>query len=1170
MLTKKKKIAIFAIAVAVICSVAWFLIYQNRVHGESKNYIAAEPAATDQPTINGIQITASGANTKPGTQGSLAEVCDKRVPTAGYLEKGESKNDKDVIKKNAKGGERNPFVILEIVPDKKMQQMSLLQGDDKTPVDWMKAGISTGKNFHSGNNIENDVSNAFGYWAMNYKYNVLKYGTDSTNPEYEEDTMASVAKLYQLAITNTEIEKAGYTVSDFDNKYNNGNGTLADLSSAFPKLFEKDDDDQEIRDIAIADNQNWKRSKKNAYSTIECGDKVPDEDINSMTMAELAAKYPNVFKEDSDGKQIKNADLDKQYWDVEKTTTTTTREIQTSALAIKDDVENTSVADLAAKYPDIFSTDKDGKKITPSMIADADNWKLETTNNSWETVDLKSQGGYLVYVGEGNGDYSFESSGNQWWFGGNVQKSSTDSENVWKYVTTLPDESKNNNFQDKDNYCDILNNKTYLQDSAYMNGYLDLSKLSWCQGKNFAKYYFKYSKSQNQYVFTCKKIEYKFEYYGLRANDVLKRSLFVFKDEEECKNFNIEVVCMTPSEINEIAKSDDADKLDMIERADLFYIETYDQNSVGLDRHFQFYQYVDPDYTYNASDVQSQNIKSFKQNDLEWASCIKLLKRLSVNSNLPLMYTKPVGSLLENSTFSDEAVTVHIGNWKKIGYDGVVSEDVENPTRTSPSSQPGSICNIAKMYLISMQFDLIAPTNINLHAQGGYLIYVGAGKGDYSFKSSGDQSRFGGTVQKSSTDSENAWRYVTNLPGGNKYFKDEERQKDGWKNFKDKDSYWEILNNQTYLNDVSYDNYYIDLSEISWCTADVDYQRTFFDNDEDIDSVIKHIYTVPLHSDVTDNTDEGSATTTGYYQTPTGSDAKSCYLWNRWTFFPYEETPNDITGVPVETGTLMKYGYLTSYLATNAISDGDNNTDDGHFDHQDGTDGKKNDNNVTVVRGYGGSSNVNESTLNGLTQNTIMNTMMDILYRIMNNRANTNPYDMTALIQKCKKQYTKVSDSAALYDYSSEGKYTDKTLYLKVAVYNGDPIDVNKRNNEAGAITSIELVNEDGDAWKDELVPQEKLGDTSTNLKKETIASRDQKASNSVYGYQIGDILNTDNYSKNIYIPFQLSAWQKGYNRIRIKTRARMFDEGKKTTTVQSSDHSIYLDLDERALFDLQ
>lgn len=143
-------------------------------------------------------------------------------------------------------------------------------------------------------------------------------------------------------------------------------------------------------------------------------------------------------------------------------------------------------------------------------------------------------------------------------------------------------------------------------------------------------------------------------------------------------------------------------------------------------------------------------------------------------------------------------------------------------------------------------------------------------------------------------------------------------------------------------------------------------------------------------------------------------------------------------------------------------------------------------------------------------------------------------------------------------------------MYLKVAVYNGDPIDVNKRNNEAGAITSIELVNEDGDAWKDELIPQEKLGDTSTNLKKETIASRDQKASNSVYGYQIGDILNTDNYSKSIYIPFQLSAWQKGYNRIRIKTRSRMFDEGKKTTTVQSSDHSIYLDLDERALFDLQ
>lgn len=1050
MLTKKKKIAIFAVAVAVICSVAWFLIFQNRVHGESKNYIASEPAAADQPTINGIEITSSGANTKPGTQGSLVEVCDKRVPTAGYLEEGESKNDKDVIKKNAKGGERNPFVVLEIVPDKKMQQMTLLQGDDKTPVDWMKAGISTGKNFHSGNNIENDVSNAFGYWAMNYKYNVLKYGTDSVDPEYEEDTMASVAKLYQLAITNTEIEKAGYTVSDFDNTYNNGNGTVADLASAFSKLFEKDDDENSIRDIAIADNQNWKRSKKDAYSTIECGDKVSDEDINSMTMAELAAKYPEVFKEDTDGTQIKTADLDKQYWDVEKTTTTTTREVQSSAIAIKDDVDNTTIAELAAKYPEIFEIDKDGKKVTASMIADAENWKIEKTNNSWESLDLKSQGGYLVYVGTEDGEYSFTTSGNQWWFGGDVQESTTASENVWQYVTTLPEASKNKNILDKDSYWDILNNKTYVNDTSYDHYYLDLSKINWCNGKNFAKYYFKYSKSQDQYVFTCKKKEYKFEYYGLKANNVLKRSLFVFQDEEECDNFNLEVVCMTPSEINEIAQSDDADKLDIIERADLFYIETYDQDSVGLDRHFQFYQYVDPDYTYNAEDVQSQNIKSFKQNDLEWSSCVKLLKRLSVNSNLPLMYTKQVGSLLENSTFSDESVTVHIGNWNCNQNQKYVSG-------------LGSVCNIAKMYLISLQFDLIAPTY-----------------------------------------------------------------------------------------------------------EDVDYQRTFFDNDEDIDSVIKHIYTVPLHSDVTDNVDEGSATTTGYYQTPTGSDAKSCYLWNRWTFFPYEETPDAITGVPVETETLMKYGYIKSYLDTAALRDANNNTDSSLFNHQDGTDGKLDDNNVTVVHGYGGSSNVNESTLNGLTQNTIMNDMMEILYRIMNNKANTNPYDMTAIIQKCKKQYTKVSDSAALYDYSSEGKYTDKTLYLKVAVYNGDPIDVNKRNNEAGAITSIELVNEDGEVWKDELIPQEKLGDISTSLKKETIVSRDQKESNSVYGYQIGDILNTDNYSKSIYIPFQLSAWQKGYNRICIKTRARMFDEGKKTTTVQSSDHCIYLDLDERALFDLQ
>lgn len=697
---KALKTILIIVSVAAVCTIAWVALYKSRVMGAYKEYVKGDPSTSS--TLSENVITEAGG-TRKGAAGSLKESVAESVPTAGYLESGE--DSAEVRDKNGKGGERNPFVILEIVPDKAMQQMTYLNACGSSyPIDWMQIGIDENANFinmKADSNEFNNLSlkNSIGYWVSMYQYGTIKFcpeGMDldvyEENPQYEEKGMRLVepGKLIDHKFSDDEVEENGYDIDEFYSYYKN-NHTMADIQKKYPKLFPNEATKQKnaIRDIAIKDEKNWVKEGGLKYSQVEGGNTVTAADAK-LTISEIAAKYPSLFKEDSDGKKISNKDLKDSYWKKEYTESTTKRSIQTSELIVSDDDFNSlSVRELAAKYPAIFKVDVDGKKISDSMIQDDEHWRKKTSSNSWEKINPRS--GYMVNVGAGKGTFCLNwSNSNQWYssieFGKNTSESR---ENQWIYVTEEPTGGKYRSLHKEKDFYDILNHKLFLQDDSYVGGYIDLSQIN-STSVSGNRYTLEYSVTKTQYIFTCNRHEYHYEYYGLKGNDVLKRSLFAFRSQEEADNFHLEVICMTPSEVNELCKKEndpDDEKLDIIERADLFYIASYDSATVDVERYFKFYQkYVDNKYTYNMS-----KIKSFVQDDLEWDVIIKLLKRVSDNPNLALMFNKQVGRLVDSG---EESVDMYCGphqNGDKVSWISTVN-------------------NIGKLYLMTLQFDLQAGT----------------------------------------------------------------------------------------------------------------------------------------------------------------------------------------------------------------------------------------------------------------------------------------------------------------------------------------------------------------------------------------------------------------------------------------------------------------------------
>lgn len=347
------------------------------------------------------------------------------------------------------------------------------------------------------------------------------------------------------------------------------------------------------------------------------------------------------------------------------------------------------VPTLIKKYPDLFQEDDDKKEIRKPAKEDIYNWaaSYESKVTKEAKVYKYSGSGYILAVKPGEGDFGFasESDCNNWTF----TKTGTNADR-WVYVENeenLPVKSverykagiakiERYGFWDKDKPKPIWHEGTaslytkYLDSDDITGLYLDLSK----ENGLTCQYIVEPEETKDVYTF---------DYYGIANNNILKRQLFRFKTQKECDDFHMQVICMTPEELNAMAKKDTDDTVDMIERADMFYLGGYDSNTYEIkDIYKLYYEFVLGKTNYDVTEVAS-----FLDHDLEWDLCYKLIYRLCNNKNLPLVMTNALGKIATEGTTT-------IQMYQNETYPNV--------------SRKASLNNFAKLYIIATQFDLTA------------------------------------------------------------------------------------------------------------------------------------------------------------------------------------------------------------------------------------------------------------------------------------------------------------------------------------------------------------------------------------------------------------------------------------------------------------------------------
>lgn len=408
-----------------------------------------------------------------------------------------------------------------------------------------------------------------------------------------------------------------------------------------------------------------------------------DEDTETTNYTKTKKIYTVTVKEkDLDKYDIDSDTFKKDYQD-SKEQISSRPGIDVEKLIKKDD-----------KYAKLFEEDNKGKKIRKIAIEDKANWKPDYESKlvqEEESTIFHKEGqkgtGYIVAVEPGKGEFGFASQSDcdKWIF----SKTGTDADR-WIYVedeSDLKEEYVNrrdkaklyfDHYEIHDGGMDIWwesssNLYSKYNTSDVITGmYVDLSTTSW----NSCKYITQPEIRENEYTFT---------YYGLAiTTNILKRQLFIFNDEKDYEDFNLQVITMTPDEINELAKKDKDDKLDIIERADMFYLGGYTDSTFEKTKvHELYYKYLKGNDDFDESAIKLQ---SFDDNDLDWISCYKLIYRLCNNKNLPMILTQGIGKLFDNG----EQVPMY------------VSETYTNMKRKS------SFNNIKKLYTVCAQFDLTA------------------------------------------------------------------------------------------------------------------------------------------------------------------------------------------------------------------------------------------------------------------------------------------------------------------------------------------------------------------------------------------------------------------------------------------------------------------------------
>ena len=560
------KYAGLTLGCTVVC-VALFLVL--RVSHALGGFISPEPYVTGTPESSSVIVTLEGGNQK-GSLGSEATPCSPEVPTAVGI----------------KGSETNPFVLLEIVPDKAMQQWTYLTGNTESgmpeQLDPLKIGIAAckkiGENFrHKDYNLGNmKLDSDYGQWLANDEYEVYKIGSDK---DKEKLHFMELGVLHTKSISSLDIENP----DEFEKVYqNNRDNNISKLFEEYPNLFEKDDDKKDIEEIAKEDAWNW-----------VCSDEK------------------HVISEAKESK------------------------IQGNGYLI-------AVEPGKGEYGYASDSDFDNHYLTKTGT-DKDRWIY------YETLEQLQQ------------DYP------------------TAKEGIWDA-----------NFANSDMGIGWESIKGYLDGPEITGLYMSLATSGWVQ------YTLCDSPEVSEQLYT-------FKYWGLKTNEIVKRALFTFRDQEDYDNFHLKVICMTPAELNELAKKDTDSTMDMIERADMFSIQTYVSatqqvnDTEFLSKLYHKFILGEKDYEYDRD-----KIATFYENDLEWDLCCKIIERTSINKNLPVVFNQMVGHMVEEGVdqdpFSFETHMYITAGDEALGAQSVQTDRPYN----------GTLNNISKLYLISIQFDLLA------------------------------------------------------------------------------------------------------------------------------------------------------------------------------------------------------------------------------------------------------------------------------------------------------------------------------------------------------------------------------------------------------------------------------------------------------------------------------
>lgn len=355
----------------------------------------------------------------------------------------------------------------------------------------------------------------------------------------------------------------------------------------------------------------------------------------------------------------------------------------------RDRLDANALINKNKKYEDLFAKDKDGKKIRDIAINNKDNWQPSYENKLVKeaVTEWNHKGkGYILAVEPGKGDFAltaWDDWGSKWVF----TKTGSEADR-WVYVENEDDipaeyrerHASNDMKLDAGSFHNYSENiwwessekllSDYRTDSRITGIYMDLSE----NASASCRY-----DSEPE----VRKETYTFEYYGIYNKNIMKRQLFIFADQKDYDNFHMKVVTMTPSELNAMSKEDTAETLDMIERADMFYIGCYGTKTGNISNVYDlYYKFMQGKDSYDVS-----KINTFVDNDLEWELCYKILYRLCNNKNLPMIMTQGFGEIIEEGTA------------KFPMYQTATYRNVE---------RMGTLNNLAKLYLIAIQFDLTA------------------------------------------------------------------------------------------------------------------------------------------------------------------------------------------------------------------------------------------------------------------------------------------------------------------------------------------------------------------------------------------------------------------------------------------------------------------------------